>query len=560
MLPSFLYKLPLYKCRILCYYYNRELWRFFKKSVKKRGYLMLKSTRLLAILLCISLILVSFTACNIADGNVTEDGTTTPFEAETPTENENPTDDGGSGENGETNDTSTNDDGGNVEENTTTTGKDEENEFDFQPDSEISLDDAVAFGQTFSSNRFSSDKYFVRGEVVSIEGSGSSVDIVIKDGKGNTLLLYRTYGKNGADYSSMAVKPKVGDEILVRGVVGQYKGDSEMKDAWIMAINGVNVGEESQGGNQGGNQGGDQGGNQGSDQGGNQGSGDVNTDGLPEDTSGATATYDPYENVSKSQFYANYKPATSYWDAYWRTQHNFMSGTIAEQDQEPTVSPYQPMQSGQYVRNESCIYADNGNTYYVLDAHGNVAFAIYRGGAYIMLEEVAAYIFAFGDIPANYDANKKAKPSSSPWAEYLRVNHNSYSNDVSRYPEEPELPNMYRYYEIDIGTASYNNGSKITRGTCRIVYTRFDKNGNNVIEANERYVFYTYNHYYDFQEYLNYEGGWGEIFGYYTSGNGNPSPYVSTARAYFAVNEANEVEAIVFYYIDTKNLYYAAQI
>ena len=496
---------------------------------------MFKSTKLLAILLCISMLLAALTACNVYDGNINEQGTTLPFESPTVDEDDTTTGDDDPIENDTTTKDTSTDDGGNVEEDSSTTGNGED-EFNFQPDSEISIEDAIAFGQTFNSNDFSKDKYFVRGEVVSIDGSGSAVDIVIKDGKGNTLLLYRTYSEDGADYSSMAVKPKVGDEILVRGVVGQYKGDSEMKEAWIMAINGVNVGEETPGGSQGGSQGG----------------GNVDTDGLLEDTSGATDTHDPYENVTKSQFYANYKPAMSYWDAYWRTQHNFMSGTLTMSTSGvPVTSDYQPKENGLFVRNDSAIYSEDGNTYYVLDAYGNVAYAIYRGGAYISLDEVAAYMFAFGEIPANYDSNKKAKPSQSPWGEYLRNNHSSYSNDVIKYPDEPELPNMYRYYEMDIGTTYYNNGSSITRGACRLVYARFDKNGNKVIEPEERYVFYTYNHYYDFQEYLNYAGGWGERFGQDTAGGGTPSPYVPTARAYFAVNEANEVESIVFYYIDT---------
>ena len=72
------------------------------------------------------------------------------------------------------------------------------------------------------------------------------------------------------------------------------------------------------------------------------------------------------------------------------------------------------------------------------------------------------------------------------------------------------------------------------------MYSRFDANGNKVIEANEKYLFYTYNHYNDFQEYLNYEGGWGEMFGNITGGGTisskthyNPTPYVPTVRAKF---------------------------
>ena len=50
------------------------------------------------------------------------------------------------------------------------------------------------------------------------------------------------------------------------------------------------------------------------------------------------------------------------------------------------------------------------------------------------------------------------------------------------------------------------------------------------------YVFYTHNHYNDFREYLNYYGGWGEMFGNVTGGGTyssktdyNPTPYVETA-------------------------------
>ncbi len=38
-----------------------------------------------------------------------------------------------------------------------------------------------------------------------------------------------------------------------------------------------------------------------------------------------------------------------------------------------------------------------------------------------------------------------------------------------------------------------------------------------------RYVFYTYNHYNDFQEYLNYDNGYGKRFGNETAGN----PYIA---------------------------------
>ncbi len=267
-----------------------------------------------------------------------------------------------------------------------------------------------------------------------------------------------------------------------------------------------------------------------------------------------TAAADPYVGMSADEFYANYTVASSYLDAYYRTQHGFMSGGLTVPDQAPVLSEYQPKKDGQLIRNRAARYEDDGNTYVVVDAYGEEVLEIYRGAAYITLEEVAAYVFAFGDVPANHSTSKKTKPTQSIWGIYLRVNHTKFTGDTSRYPYEPELPDIsgcggsLDYYEIDIGTtgndcdpqyrpALYNNGASITRGASRIVYARFDKNNNHITEPDEKFVFYTYNHYNDFQEYLNYYGGWGEMFGNITGGgvissktNYNPTPYVPVWR------------------------------
>lgn len=240
-------------------------------------------------------------------------------------------------------------------------------------------------------------------------------------------------------------------------------------------------------------------------------------------------TTDPYVGVSSYEFYKNYQPATTYNDAYYRTQHHFMSGSIEEQKQRPTIAKNQPKENGKFVKNITSGLSADGLSYDIVDVNGNVVNTIFKGGAYVTLEEVAAYVFAFGDAPANYDKNKSAKPTASPWGKYLRVNNNYYSNDVSQYPTEPELPDpsKYSYYEMDIGTTGsfeysgnyrtgpYNNGSKIIRGSSRIVYRRRYSYGGGTpcSKPTEMKVFYTFDHYRDFQEYLNYEGGWGEWFG-----------------------------------------------
>ena len=283
---------------------------------------------------------------------------------------------------------------------------------------------------------------------------------------------------------------------------------------------------------------------------------------------------DPYENMSADEFYSNYEPADDYWDSYWRTQHGFMSGSIEPQDQKPTIADYQPMEDGKYVRNTYAYFSDDGNTYYIVDGYGEVVNQVFKGGAYVSLEEVAAYVFAFGDIPVNYSSSKRTDPEQSIWGEYLRVNHTKFSGSTSKYPYEPELPDIsgcggsLTYYEMDIGTtgtdcdpsyrpAIYNNGSTITRGAARIVYARFDANGDKIIDINERYLFYTYNHYNDFQEYLNYQGGWGEMFGNVTGGGTissktdyNPTPYVPVVRRDFVNASTLQAPAqiVVVYY------------
>lgn len=270
---------------------------------------------------------------------------------------------------------------------------------------------------------------------------------------------------------------------------------------------------------------------------------------------------DPYQSVNKADFYANYEIACCNLDASYRSKHGLLSGSLEVPGQYAKESQNCPMSSGKYVRNTATYYLDNGNTYIVIDASGKEVMRIHKSGGYITLEEVAAYMYAFGgsgQIPANYTSKKSGKPNSSIWGEYLRVNHSYFSGDTDKYPYEPVLPDIsgcggrLKYYEMDIGTTGtvtpgyaakpYIEGNKINRGAARIVYAKQDLNGNGTYEKNEVYVFYTHNHYNDFREYLNYFGGWGETFGNVTGGgayssktNYNPTPYVKTAYKNFVL-------------------------
>ena len=258
---------------------------------------------------------------------------------------------------------------------------------------------------------------------------------------------------------------------------------------------------------------------------------------------------DPYVGMTGKEFYSNYTTACCNVNAKWRSVHGFMSGSLTVPDQAPVLSPYQPMKNGNLIRNSKTLYTEDGNAYTVVDAYGKPAFKVFRDGAYITLEEVAAFVYAFGTYPANHTTKKVTSVGTSVWGEYLRGNHSKFSGSVSKYPYEPELPNIsgcggtLQYYEMDVGTTGtdcdpgyavkiYNDGSKITRGAARIVYGKTDLDHDGTFELGEWHVFYTYNHYNDFQEYLNYAGGWGEMFGNITGGGElsdkydcNPTPY-----------------------------------
>jgi len=249
-------------------------------------------------------------------------------------------------------------------------------------------------------------------------------------------------------------------------------------------------------------------------------------------------TSDPYEDVDIEEFYANYQPATSYIDSYYRSLHSLMSGIIDDQEDKPTISSVQPMEGDSYIRNSSTryIYNTEGEAvgYKIVDYKGDVVETIYRGGGYVNLEEVAAYTYAFGEMTANHiSSNKEKSILRSSWGKYSRGNFNYFSCDTDRYPNEPDLPDNYggeigdnnkKYYELDIGTTGtdtgdgyevgdYNDGDDVIRGAARIVFTYQYSTDAHIEDPNERYVFYTYNHYSDFQEYLNYWGGWGKMFG-----------------------------------------------
>lgn len=254
--------------------------------------------------------------------------------------------------------------------------------------------------------------------------------------------------------------------------------------------------------------------------------------------------YEGIDEEGKEVFYECFRPAVSNEEAAYRSQEGLLSGWPLTAQSEPPYAEERPVEDGKFIRNSGYSILDYGGGYEVIGPDGLVDFTVFAAGGYVSLSEVAAYIFAFGDVPANYDPDRSSSPRDSIWGEYLRLNNTSFSGDTDNYPYEPVLPDIHgeggnlRYYEVDIGGGGYNGGTSINRGSQRIVYSRYYADTREPItDLEDRYVFYTYNHYNDFQEYLNYNGGWGERFGKVTAGGRPneasgpaPSPYVEVVR------------------------------
>lgn len=261
---------------------------------------------------------------------------------------------------------------------------------------------------------------------------------------------------------------------------------------------------------------------------------------------------DPYVNVKFDDFYKNYTPATSVEDAYYRTKHHLISGDITAQGHIPPQSDYKENDS--YIRCTSATYVLSTTGDYLAyipnDLEDELDYIIYYGAGYQSINDVAAYLLAFGEVPANnkYDKSQGKSQTIDDWGIYGRVNNSSFSGDTSKYPYEPLLPGIgsVKYIETDFGTQGgyitsnsitgtyynqglYNNGSSISRGAARFVFVTNTSRKS----IDDRYVFYTYNHYNDFQEYLNYNNGFGYRFGNQSAGN----EYCGGNKDYYSSNK-----------------------
>ena len=98
----------------------------------------------------------------------------------------------------------------------------------------LTIPEAIALGESKEHNTYTEEKYYITATVKDVYNATYG-NMHIVDAEGNELTVYGTYSADGsAKYSEMESKPVAGDTIKVYGVIGQYNGTPQMKNAWII--------------------------------------------------------------------------------------------------------------------------------------------------------------------------------------------------------------------------------------------------------------------------------------------------------------------------------------
>lgn len=99
----------------------------------------------------------------------------------------------------------------------------------------LTIEQAIALGQTMEHNTFTEQKYYVTGVITEVYNTMYG-NMKLTDDKGNILTIYGTYSADGsARYDAMDIQPVAGDTVTIYGIVGQYNGNSQVKNGWIVA-------------------------------------------------------------------------------------------------------------------------------------------------------------------------------------------------------------------------------------------------------------------------------------------------------------------------------------
>lgn len=133
----------------------------------------------------------------------------------------------------------------------------------------------------------------------------------------------------------------------------------------------------------------------------------------------------------------------------------------------------------------------------------NSTVTIVKGQTYTDLNEVAAYLMAFKEMPENYYPKSERSTCTALYGSDCRlVGSSEYHNNG--YSNSPIMTDgATNYHEMDVGTYEgfYSTGA---RGAFRLVYS---------VDPGHEIVYFTDCHYQNFSEYYNYYNGFGPWWG-----------------------------------------------
>lgn len=100
----------------------------------------------------------------------------------------------------------------------------------------LTVKEALELGVAQENSAYTADKYYVTGVITAVSNTQYG-NMYIADEDGNEILVYGTYGADGEDrYDALESKPDEGDTVTVYGVVGNYNGAPQLKNAWIISF------------------------------------------------------------------------------------------------------------------------------------------------------------------------------------------------------------------------------------------------------------------------------------------------------------------------------------
>lgn len=99
----------------------------------------------------------------------------------------------------------------------------------------ISITEANTIASGKEHNTYTESGYVIEGIITEI-ANGKYGNIYVGDAEGNTIYVYGIYSVYGEiRFDKLESAPKVGDKVVLYGILGQYNDANQMKNAWLLS-------------------------------------------------------------------------------------------------------------------------------------------------------------------------------------------------------------------------------------------------------------------------------------------------------------------------------------